>query len=275
MWWRVVNYAPPSCLALIEAQIVSTFSLVVGKSCPRVLLDQTNSPLTTTSKLPVTPGSLISRTEIWPSNAFSKSFLSWWDFGPYPHPPQYRIWMSILATVVVGERPRCLALIVAQIISTRSLVVGKPCPRVLDQTNSPLTTTSKLPVTPGSLISLTKILFSKASSNSLFSRWDFRAYPHPPQYWIWMSSLGIVVVGVRPRRLALIVAMIISTRSLVTGKPCPRFLDQTNSPPTTTSKLPVTPGSLISRTVIWPSKAFSNSLFSRRDFLPYPHPPQY
>ena len=33
---------------------------------------------------------------------------------------------------------------------------------------------------PGSLISLTEILPSKAASNCFFSRWDHRPYPHPP-----------------------------------------------------------------------------------------------
>ena len=37
-----------------------------------------------------------------------------------------------------------------------------------------------LPVTPMSLTSFTQILPSKACSNLLFSRWDLRAYPHPP-----------------------------------------------------------------------------------------------
>jgi len=172
--------------------MVSTCASDVGNPWSRVFLDQTKSPLTNTSKFSVTLGSLISSTEIWSLKAPSNCLLSWWDFGSYPHPPQYWIWTStrpFLGIVVIGRRRNSFSRIALMMVSTCASVLGNPWFRVLlDQIKSSLTKTSKLPVVPLSLISLIVKRPSRASSNCFTSLRDFGPYPHPPQYWIRMSN---------------------------------------------------------------------------------------
>ena len=79
-------------------------------------------------------------------------------------------------------------------------VSANPSPRLFECISFPVSTivTSKLPVTPRSIRSLTRIRSRNSLSRKSFSALEWRPYPHPPQYWIMMLVLRrAVMVSIR------------------------------------------------------------------------------